>query len=121
MQGTLGFYFKVDDDLYGVTARHVLFPDTEGNEVYRYDNCTFIFSVSFRLEEVLNSNYTIIAAPKKNVILMGNRGFADLLASIQALIGTINYNVGVLEKNIRSHTASAADGNKQAAADLVKF
>ena len=26
-----------------------------------------------------------------------------------------------MEKNIRSHTASAADGNKQAAADLAKF
>lgn len=25
MQGTLGFYFKVGEDLYGVTARHTLF------------------------------------------------------------------------------------------------
>jgi hypothetical protein len=48
MQGTLGFYFKIGDDLYGVTARHVLFPDTEGNDLYRYDTCAFISSVSFR-------------------------------------------------------------------------
>ena len=48
IQGTLGFYFKIGDDLYGVTARHVLFPDTEGNDVYRYDTCTFISSVCFR-------------------------------------------------------------------------
>lgn len=44
MQGSLGFYFKVGEDLYGVTARHVLFPDTEGNDVYIYDNCTFVSS-----------------------------------------------------------------------------
>ena len=69
----------------------------------------------------LNSNYTYIATPKKNVILMGNRGFSDLLASIQALIGTLKYNVGVLEKNIRSHTMRATDGNQQAAVDLEKF
>lgn len=40
IQGTLGFYFKVGEDLYGVTARHVLFRD---NEAYRYDTCTFHF------------------------------------------------------------------------------
>jgi hypothetical protein len=36
MQGTLGFYFRVGEDLYGVTARHVLFPAEEGNEPYKY-------------------------------------------------------------------------------------
>ncbi|KAG8816370.1 hypothetical protein FRC19_000408 [Serendipita sp. 401] len=97
MQGTLGFYFKVGDDLYGVTARHVLFPDTEGNEAYRYDT----------------------PAPKKHVILMGNRGFDDLLASIQAHIGTFNNTLIVLEKSVKSHTARAAGGNQQAAADLM--
>lgn len=44
LQGTLGFYFKIGEDLYGVTARHVIFPDTEGNETYRYSACTFISS-----------------------------------------------------------------------------
>jgi hypothetical protein len=36
MQGTLGFYFRVGDDLYGVTARHVLFPENQGNSSYTY-------------------------------------------------------------------------------------
>ena len=48
MQGTLGFYFKIGEDLYGVTARHVLFPDTEGNDSYSYNTCTFVSSISFQ-------------------------------------------------------------------------
>jgi hypothetical protein len=36
MQGTLGFYFRVDNALYGVTARHVLFPEEEGNDLHSY-------------------------------------------------------------------------------------
>ena len=36
IQGTMGFYFKVGEDLYGVTARHVLFPENEGNNTYSY-------------------------------------------------------------------------------------
>jgi hypothetical protein len=47
-QGTLGFYFKIGEDLYGVTARHVLFPDTYGNDLYRYNTCTLVSSVSFQ-------------------------------------------------------------------------
>ena len=35
-QGTMGFYFKVGQDLYAVTARHVLFPENEGNNSYSY-------------------------------------------------------------------------------------
>jgi hypothetical protein len=35
-QGTMGFYFKVGQDLYAVTARHVLFPENEGNNTYSY-------------------------------------------------------------------------------------
>jgi hypothetical protein len=34
--GTMGFYFRVDKDLYAVTARHVLFPEDEGNNPYSY-------------------------------------------------------------------------------------
>ncbi|CAE6482981.1 unnamed protein product [Rhizoctonia solani] len=99
IQGTLGFFFKIDEDLYGVTARHVLFPDTEGNDAYSYDT----------------------SAPKKNVVLMGNRAFDNLLVSIQALIGTLNNNVTVLEKSVNWHAARAERGDQQAAADLVKF
>ena len=43
MQGTLGFYFGVGDDLYGVTARHVLFPADHGNSSYTYVG-TFVSS-----------------------------------------------------------------------------
>ena len=46
MQGALGFYFKIGEDLYSVTARHVLFPDTD--DTYYYDTCAFIASVSFQ-------------------------------------------------------------------------
>ena len=36
MQGTLGFYFRVENELYAATARHVLFTDEEGNSTYKY-------------------------------------------------------------------------------------
>lgn len=36
MQGTLGFYFRIGEDLYAVTARHVLFADNEANIEYSY-------------------------------------------------------------------------------------
>ena len=35
-QGTMCFYFRVAQDLYAVTARHVLFPEGEGNNLYSY-------------------------------------------------------------------------------------
>ena len=35
-QGTMGFYFRVGKDLYAVTARHVLFPEDEDNDLYSY-------------------------------------------------------------------------------------
>jgi hypothetical protein len=40
-QGTMGFYFRVGKDLYAVTARHVLFPEDEGNESYTYNSKFF--------------------------------------------------------------------------------
>ena len=43
MQGTLGLYFRIGDDLYGVTTRHVLFPAEEGNKPYKYVG-TFVSS-----------------------------------------------------------------------------
>ncbi|CAE6450737.1 hypothetical protein ACGC1H_006560 [Rhizoctonia solani] len=98
MEGTLGFYFKIGEDLYGVTARHVLFPDTEGNDAYSYVN----------------------SAPKKNVVLMGDNAFDDLLASVKALIGTLNNTVTVLKKSVNRHAALAEGGDPQAVADLAK-
>lgn len=43
MQGSLGFYFRVGQDLFGVTARHVLFPEDQGNNPYLYVG-TFVSS-----------------------------------------------------------------------------
>ena len=36
IQGTMGFYFKAGQDLYAVTARHVLFPEDQSNNPYFY-------------------------------------------------------------------------------------
>jgi hypothetical protein len=116
MQGTLGFYFKVGEDLYGVTARHVLFPDTEGNDLYRYNTCAFVSYVSFpKMSGILTT------PPKKNVVLMGNRAFDDLLASIQALTGTLKNTVTVLKKRVNTYAERASGGNKQAEEDLAKY
>jgi len=35
-EGTMGFYFRAKDGYYAVTARHVLFPECEGNMEYKY-------------------------------------------------------------------------------------
>ena len=36
IEGTMGFYFRAGEELYAVTARHVLFPKDEGNKLYTY-------------------------------------------------------------------------------------
>jgi hypothetical protein len=35
-QGTMGFYFRIGKDLYGVTARHVLFNLAHANNEFKY-------------------------------------------------------------------------------------
>jgi hypothetical protein len=40
-QGTMSFYFEVGKDLYAVTARHVLFPENEGNNPDSYVSAFF--------------------------------------------------------------------------------
>lgn len=40
-QGTMGFYFKVGKGLYAVTARHILFPEDQGNNPYSYVSTFF--------------------------------------------------------------------------------
>ncbi|KAF9522387.1 hypothetical protein CPB83DRAFT_911377 [Crepidotus variabilis] len=75
--GTMGFYFKVSDVLYGVTAHHVLFPEDQGNNEYSY-----------------------VVGPKKKVILMGTRAFTNFLISIWGNIGTLNDTVSFLEQSI---------------------
>ncbi|KAL5633143.1 hypothetical protein ACGC1H_003589 [Rhizoctonia solani] len=98
IQGTSGFYFRVGEALYGVTARHVLFPEGQGNGLYTYNS----------------------ARPKKKVVLMGNKDFNHFLTSIQAQIGTLIYTVTVLEKQVATHTRKAQAGNQQAASDLAR-
>lgn len=97
MQGTLGFYFRVGSDLYGVTARHVLFPAEEGNNPYKH----------------------VAAAPKKKVVLMSTRAFEDFLASIKAKIGNLNNTVTFLKKRATAQRKKADAGNEQAAIALA--
>ncbi|KAH0588819.1 hypothetical protein H2248_004619 [Termitomyces sp. 'cryptogamus'] len=96
MQGTLGFFFHVGEELYGVTARHVLFPDEEGNKSYSY-----------------------VAGPRKKVVLMVDKAFADFLASIQARIAILKNTVTVLGKQVAMYTKMAQVGNQQAVNDLA--
>ncbi|KAG5725939.1 hypothetical protein E4T56_gene5313, partial [Termitomyces sp. T112] len=96
MQGTLGFFFHVGEELYGVTARHVLFPDEEGNKSYSY-----------------------VAGPRKKVVLMGDKAFADFLASTQARIAILKNTVTVLGKQVAMYTKMAQVGNQQAVNDLA--
>ncbi|KAH7882679.1 hypothetical protein F5I97DRAFT_1816563 [Phlebopus sp. FC_14] len=80
MQGTLSFLFRVGNELFGVTDRHVLFADEEGNDEYKYK-----------------------AGPKKYVVVMGSSAFNDYVASIQAKIGTLNDTVKYLEKRATTY------------------
>ncbi|KAE9400893.1 hypothetical protein BT96DRAFT_965147 [Gymnopus androsaceus JB14] len=77
IQGTMGFYFKHGNDLYGVTARHVLFPADEDNSDYTYNP----------------------SGPRKEVLLMGNKWF-DYLKSVQIQIGNLGTTAEIHEKSI---------------------
>ena len=74
---------------------------------------------SFPREDERNSDYTYLAGPKKEVVLMGNRAFNYFLASIQAKIGNLNNTVTVLEKRAASYKRKADAGNAQAERDLA--
>jgi hypothetical protein len=95
MQGTLGFYFKVGNTLYGVTARHVLFPGSQGNLVYNYPG-TFISPA----RDERDSEYSYTASPRRDVAVMGNKAFDDFLATIMANIGTMRGTLKVLNKRV---------------------
>ncbi|KAG8706738.1 hypothetical protein FRC09_002247, partial [Ceratobasidium sp. 395] len=99
MEGTLGFYFMSDGDIYGVTARHVLLPETQANRAYSYNT----------------------SGQKKYVVLMGDKAFEDYITSIQAYIGTLNKCVIISEDSITSHTAEAQAGDQQAAVELAQL
>ncbi|CAE6507643.1 unnamed protein product [Rhizoctonia solani] len=97
VQGTLGFYFRAGESLYGVTARHVLFPEAQGNDPYTYNS----------------------SGPKREVVLMGNGAFVHFLASIKARIGTLNNTITFLGKRIVTYTKQAEAGDAQAASKLA--
>jgi len=37
----MGFYFRVGDEWYAITARYVLFPEDEGNKEWDYKGTYF--------------------------------------------------------------------------------
>ena len=51
---------------------------------------------------------------------MGSTKFDDLFLSIQALIGSLNMKITLLEKNVKWYAARAEGGNQQAVVDLAK-
>ncbi len=70
-----------------------------------------------------NHDCTYTAGPKKKLVLMGNKAFANFLRSIQSHIGKLNHMVGHLEKQTMGLTARSVGGDlnaDQAARDLVK-
>ncbi|KAH9931504.1 uncharacterized protein B0H18DRAFT_1093306 [Fomitopsis serialis] len=91
MQGTLGFYFRIEEDLYAVTARHVLFRANEAN---------------------VECNY--VAGPKKKVIVMGRNTFTNHLAFLQSTIGPLLDTAEYLKTRITSLTAAVDGGGSRA-------
>ncbi|KIM25253.1 hypothetical protein M408DRAFT_331350 [Serendipita vermifera MAFF 305830] len=90
MQGTLGCYFRVGNDLYAITARHNVFPLKGDNEEYNYN----------------------ASVPKKEVVVMSTPAFTNYLASVQANIGTLIETVDSLEKRAKTLTRRVeADGD----------
>ncbi|CUA69287.1 hypothetical protein RSOLAG22IIIB_08413 [Rhizoctonia solani] len=96
MEGTLGFYFRVGDALFGVTPRHVLFSEKD------------------------NSHYSYNGGPKKRVVLMGTNAFDDFLASIQDRISRLNITVTILRKRVATYKKRVDAGDQQAATYLEK-
>ncbi|KAI9509206.1 hypothetical protein F5148DRAFT_1148459 [Russula earlei] len=100
IEGTMGFYFRVGKDLYTVTAHHILFPGSEGNDSYSY-----------------------LAGPKKQVVLMDKDTFINFLGSIQGHISTLNITVDILEKLITVLMTMSEGGGpnaEEAACQLVQ-
>ncbi|KAI0691679.1 hypothetical protein C8Q76DRAFT_862168 [Earliella scabrosa] len=90
------------EELYGVTARYVLFPEDEGNYEYSYS----------RAEEGSRAR--------------GHDSFQLRLASIQSRIGPLNVTVDILERQsaaLETSSESEGDGSKaeQAARALEKI
>ncbi|KAJ7600564.1 hypothetical protein C8J56DRAFT_813361 [Mycena floridula] len=87
IQGTMGFYFKDGDELYGVTARHVLFPGDEDNSDYTYHP----------------------SSPRKQVLLMGTKTWAAYLQSLDRHINTLVDAAEFYENSIERSEEEAVD------------
>jgi len=110
IEGTIGFYFRAGEELYAVTARHVLFPKDEGNKSYTYVG---MFFSTGRMSAML-IDYTYKAGPKKEVVLMGTRSFDKFYTSILGRIGCMNSEVGILENKVTTLAAGFQDGGPNA-------
>ncbi|KDQ10479.1 hypothetical protein BOTBODRAFT_163776 [Botryobasidium botryosum FD-172 SS1] len=101
MQGTLGFYFKVGDALYGVTARHVLFPAEQGNAPYTYvafDD--FLASIQANIG-ILNNTITVLekcVVSYRKKAEAGNQQAARDLAMTEADMNTKKETIEELRK-----------------------
>lgn len=93
-------------------AHHVLFLQTKAIGL------TPTLVHSFPQGDECNSDYTYLARPKKEVIVMGNRAFNNFLASIQAKITNLN-NTIILEKCTVSFKRKANASDTQAAKYLA--
>ena len=91
-QGTMGFYFKDGDDLYGVTARHVLFPADEDSSNYTYNP----------------------SRSRKEVLLIGTKAWDDYLKSTRIKIGNLGTAAEIHRESIERLEARA-EGDTPAA------
>ncbi|KAJ3765566.1 hypothetical protein FB446DRAFT_677207 [Lentinula raphanica] len=97
-EGSLGCYFKIGEDLYGVTARHVLFQPGEGNNLYISET-----------------------SATKDVILMGDKAYQDVLTSIQNLIHILTDSRRPLYRKVKSHKEGVEDGKQGAQQKLEQY
>ncbi|TCD62538.1 hypothetical protein EIP91_006765 [Steccherinum ochraceum] len=87
MHGTIAFYFRVGRDLYGVTARHVFFPEYQGNVGYTYE-----------------------AGSQRKVILMGEAAFRHFIMSVQAQISILRKKIEMYERYVAEFLVAVEKG-----------
>jgi hypothetical protein len=97
-EGTMGFYFNDGDDLYGVTARHVLFPADEDNSDYTYNP----------------------RGPRKEVLLMGTKAWGDYLNSVQIQIRNLGTAAEIKRESIGRLEGKVEEGDTPAAKKAKK-
>ncbi|TCD60963.1 hypothetical protein EIP91_009244 [Steccherinum ochraceum] len=99
--GSMGFYFRAEQQLYGVTARHVLFPLNEGNNQYPNPGTPPTSSVK--------------------VILMSQPVFENLLLSIQAAIGELTNDINTEASRLVDVLRKRADAGDSGAKESLYY